>query len=189
SGEKKAELRWSLLAGENASREQAHREVISHFRMALKLMGENCHPERSEGSPAQLHLSIGESWFKLGELERALDAFQQALEQLQREKFTPDQQSSEFPLLSAQANRCMADVYRMQGKYELALAHLQAARKSLDVNASDFQETYMNLDQVSWISSRSLSVGSGVLNLQQVSAAERILLLQAKATLDILLFR
>src|SRR5205823_8449100 len=126
-----------------ASRVQAHREVISHFRMALKLMEalsatskeeshpeqesshserENSHPERSEGSPAQLHLSIGESWFKLGELERALDSFQQALEQLQREKFTPDQHSSEFPLLSAQANRCMADVYRMQGKYELALA-------------------------------------------------------------------
>src|SRR6266571_7807762 len=224
SGEKKAALRWSLLAGENASRVQAHREVISHFRMALKLMealsatsreashpereeyhrerkeslperdiphpeGENCHPERSEGSPAQLHLSIGESWFKLGELERALDSFQQALEQLQREKFTLDQQSSEFPLLSAQVNRCMADAYRMQGKYELALAHLQTARKSLDVNASDFQETYMNLDQVSWISSRSLSVDTGVLNFQQVSAVERILLLQAQATLDILLFR
>ncbi len=83
----------------------------------------------------------------------------------------------------------MADVYRMQGKYELALAHLQAARKSLDVNASDYQETNSNLDQVSWISSRSLSVGTGVLNFQQVSAAERILLLQAQATLDILLFR
>src|SRR6266567_1757359 len=232
SGEKEAALRWSLLAGENALRVQAHREVISHFRMALKLMeslsassreashpereasyregkanhpeqeathpeGENCHLEPirfalgklREGSPAQLHFSIGESWFKLGELEPALDAFQQALGQLQREKFTPGQQSSAFPLLSAQTNRCMADVYRMQAKYELALAHLQAARKSLDVNASDFQETYSNLDQVSWITSRSLSVGTGVLNFQQVSAAERILLLQAQATLDILLFR
>jgi predicted ATPase/DNA-binding CsgD family transcriptional regulator len=196
SGEKEAALRWSLLAGENASRVQAHREVISHFRMALTLMDENCHPEgenchseRSEESPAYLHFSIGESWFKLGELERALDEFQQALEQIQREKLTPDQQPSQIPLLSAQANRCMADAYRMQGKYELALAHLQAARKSLDVNASDFQQTYSNLDQVSWISSRNLSVGTGVLDLQQVSAAERILLLQAQATLDILLFR
>ena len=189
SGEKEAALRWSLLAGENASRVQAHREVISHFRMALTLMDENCQPEHSEESPALLHFSIGESWFKLGELERALDAFQQALEQIQREKFTPDQQHSQFPLLSAQVNRCIADAYRMQGKYELALAHLQAARKSLDVNASDFQQTYSNLDQVSWISSRNLSVGTGVLDLQQVSAAERILLLQAQATLDILLFR
>src|SRR5207244_10718606 len=106
-----------------------------------------------------------------------------------REQLKLDQQSSQFPLLSARANLCMADVYRMQGKYELALAHLQAARKSLDVNASDFKETYTNFDQVPWISSRSLSVGSGVLNFQQVSAAERILLLQAQATLDILLFR
>ena len=203
SGEKEAALRWSLLAGENAMRVQAHREVISHFRMALALMdenyrpeeknrhpeGENCHPERSEGSPALLHFSIGESWFKLGELERALEDFQQALEQIQREKFTSDQQSSQFALLSAQVNRCMADAYRMQGKYELALAHLQSARKSLDVNTSNFQETLSTIDQVPWISSRSLAVGTGVLNLQQVSAAERILLLQAQATLDILLFR
>jgi predicted ATPase/DNA-binding CsgD family transcriptional regulator len=196
SGEKEAALRWSLLAGENASRVQAHREVISHFRTALSLMGENrhtegeiCHPERSEGSPAQLYFLIGESWFKLGELDQALDAFRQALEQLQREHLTQGQQSSQFPLLSAQANRCMADAYRMQGKYELALAHLQAARKSLDVNASDFQESYKNVDQVPWISSRSLPVSTGVPNYQQVSAAERILLLQAQATLDILLFR
>ncbi len=217
SGEKEAALRWSLLAGENAMRVQAHREVISHFRMALALMdensrpegenhrperknrhseeknyrpeGENCHPERSEGSPAFLHFSIGESWFKLGELERALDSFQHALAQMQHEKFASDQPSSSYTLLSAQANRCMADVYRMQGKYELALAHLQSARKSLDGNASDFKETSKNLEQVPWISSRSLTVGTGVLNFQQVSTAERILLLQARATLDILLFR
>ena len=55
----------------------------------------------------------------------------------------------------------MADAYRMQGKYELALAHLQSARKSLDVNTSDFQETYKNLEQVPWISSRSLTVRYG----------------------------
>ncbi|MGZ3625095.1 MAG: helix-turn-helix transcriptional regulator [Ktedonobacteraceae bacterium] len=210
SGEKEAALRLSLLAGENAMRVQAHREVISHFRMALALMddnhhpeeedhrpeeknyrpeGENCHPERSEGSPAFLHFSIGESWFKLGELERALDSFQQAVEHIQREKFASVQQSSQFALLSAQVNRCMADAYRMQGKYELALAHLQSARKSLDVNTSNFQETYNNLEQVPWISSRSLTVGTDALNFQQVSTAERILLLQAQATLDILLFR
>jgi DNA-binding CsgD family transcriptional regulator/tetratricopeptide (TPR) repeat protein len=216
SGEKEAALRWSLLAGENASRVQAHREVISHYHTALSLIesfstsgeashpegeksrpeqevshpeGEICHPERSEGSPAQLHFLIGESWFKLGELDQALDAFQQALEQLQREQLTQDQQSSQFPLLSAQANRCMADAYRMQGKYELALAHIHAARKSLDLNASDLKETYKNVDQVPWISSRSLSVSTGVPNYQQASAAERILLLQAQATLHILLFR
>jgi predicted ATPase/DNA-binding CsgD family transcriptional regulator len=189
SGEQDASLRWSLLAGENALRVQAHREVISHFRIALTLIDETCHPERSEASPAHLHFSIGESWFKLGELERALDAFQQALEKLRREQFTRGQHSSQNPFLSARANRGMADVYRMQGKYELALAHLQAARKSLDVNAGDFQQTYSNLDQVPWISTRNLSVGTGVLNLEQMSVAERILLLQAQATLDILLSR
>jgi len=189
SGEKEAALRWSLLAGENAARMQAHREVISHFRMALKLM--ESHVGASAGevfpSPPQLYLSIGESWFKLGELEQALSAFQQALEQLQPSvgaRFI-----APSPLLLAQTNRCMADVYRMQGKYELALAHLQASRKSLDINASEYQETHVDLDQVSWLSSRSLSVGTGVLNLKRVSTTERILLLQAQATLDALLNR
>ncbi|HXZ04427.1 MAG TPA: AAA family ATPase, partial [Ktedonobacteraceae bacterium] len=129
SGDTEAALRWSRLAGENALRVQAHREVISHNSMALKLIKalsatnrENCHLEQSDASPAQLYFSIGESWFKLGELDRALGAFQQALEQLQLETFSSDQQISAFSLLAAQANRYMADVYRMQGKYELALA-------------------------------------------------------------------
>jgi DNA-binding CsgD family transcriptional regulator len=188
SGEKDAALRWSLLAGENAARMQAHREVISHFRMALKLMESHvASAVEVFPSPAQLQLSIGESWFKLGELEQAMSAFQQALEQLQPSvgaRFI-----APSPLLSAQTNRCMADVYRMQGKYELALAHLQASRKSLDINASGYQETHVDLDQVSWLSSRSLAVGTGVLNLKRVSTTERILLLQAQATLDALLNR
>ena len=41
SGKQDAALRWSLLAGEDAARQQAHREAISHFRMALKLMEVN----------------------------------------------------------------------------------------------------------------------------------------------------
>ena len=58
SGEKVAALRWSLLAGENAMRVQAHREVISHFCMALALMdeasrleGEDSHPEGKNYRP------------------------------------------------------------------------------------------------------------------------------------------
>ncbi len=39
---------------------------------------------------------------------------------------------NEAALLMAQANRLMADVCRMQGKYELAVTHLQSARSALD---------------------------------------------------------
>jgi len=211
SGKKDAALRWSLLAGEDAARQQAHREAISHFRLALKFMEahvattredshpsrEDCHPEPirctqgklREGSPAQLHLLIGESWFKLGELEQALSAFQQALEQLQ----SSVEASFNTPstLLAAHANRLIADVYRMQGKYELARAHLQAARKTLDASAED-QDTDADVDQEthrSQLSSPSFSGGTGVLSLQQVNTTERILLLQAQATLDLLINR
>ncbi len=38
SGEREATLHWSILAGEDAARQQAHREAISHFRLALKLI-------------------------------------------------------------------------------------------------------------------------------------------------------
>ncbi len=192
SGKKDAALRWSLLAGEDAARQQAHREAISHFRIALKLMEAHVVTTREEvlPSPARLHLSIGESWFKLGELEQALSAFQQALEQLQPS--VEARFNAPSPLLSAHANRLIADVYRMQGKYELALAHLQAASKSLDASASEGQDTTVGLDQEtrqSWLSSRTFSSGTSTLSLQQVNTTERILLLQAQATLDLLLNR
>jgi DNA-binding CsgD family transcriptional regulator/tetratricopeptide (TPR) repeat protein len=192
SGKKDAALRWSLLAGEDAARQQAHREAISHFRMALKLMEAYVFNGKEDAllSPAQLHLSIGESWFKLGELDQALSAFQQAIEYLQPSRvarfFAPS------PLISAHANRLLADVYRMQGKYELALAHLQAARKALDAGMGEDEETNVGFDQEtqqSWSSSRSFSGGTSTLSLQQVKTTERILLLQAQATLDLLLNR
>jgi DNA-binding CsgD family transcriptional regulator/tetratricopeptide (TPR) repeat protein len=190
SGKKDAALRWSLLAGEDAARQQAHREAISHFRMALKLMEAYVSTGKEDAllSPAQMHLSIGESWFKLGELDQALSAFQQSIEYLQPSRgvrfFAPS------PLISAHANRLLADVYRMQGKYELALAHLQAARKALDANTVEDEETNVGFDQgthQSWSSSRSFSGGTSTLSLQQVKTTERILLLQAQATLDLLL--
>ena len=192
SGKKNAALRWSLLAGEDAARQQAHREAISHFRMALKLMEAYVSTGKEDAllSPAQLHLSIGESWFKLGELDQALSAFQQAIEFLQPSRgarfFAPS------PLISAHANRLLADVYRMQGKYELALAHLQAARKALDASMGEDEKTNVAFDQgthQSWSSSRSFSGGTSTLSLQQVKTTERILLLQAQATLDLLLNR
>lgn len=192
SGKKDLALRWSLLAGEDAARQQAHREAISHFRIALKLMESHVATNREEAflSPAQLHLSIGESWFKLGELEQALSAFQQALEQLQPSVEARFHASS--PLLSAHANRLIADVYRMQGRYELALAHLQAARKALDASASEDRDATVGLEREThqaWLSSRSFSDGTGTKSLQMGNTTEHILLLQAQATLDLLLNR
>ena len=179
-GEQEAALRWSLLAGEHAVRQQAHREAIGHFRVALKML--DAQSARFDGqsppSPAQLHVSIGESWFKLGELAQAAQAFQQALEALQREKGTST-------LLAAQANRLLADVYRMQGKYELALAHLQAARNALDTGIETSESIDIHREEmrhVSWMSSRHFSPVAP--NLQQVSITERILLLQAQATME-----
>jgi len=193
SGEKEAALRWSLLAGEEAARQQAHREAIGHFRMVLKLM--EAQGTRSNGelplSTARLHILIGESWFKLGELEQAVSAFQQALEQLQREKDALEHQPESFSLLSAQANRLIADVYRMQGKYELTLAHLQAAQNALHADMPAHQETnapIVHSAHVSWMSTRSYS-GTVSTSSRLVNTTEHILLLQAQATLDMLFNR
>ena len=83
SGDREAALRWSLLAGEAGVQEQAHRKAISHFRFVLQLV---------EGGvtltghdvvlpvPAQLYLTIGELWFKVGEWEHAAHAFGAALD-------------------------------------------------------------------------------------------------------------
>ncbi|HEY6542408.1 MAG TPA: AAA family ATPase, partial [Ktedonobacteraceae bacterium] len=132
----RAALRWSLQAGEDAARQLAYREAIGHFRAALELLQSDYRATDGEPRPllAQVYTTIGESWFKVGELSQATQSFQKALEQIQREKtsattLAPD---SVQVSLTARINRMLADVYRMQGKYELTLAHLQAARSALD---------------------------------------------------------
>jgi len=183
-GNKGAALRWNLLAGEDAVRQQAHREAIGHFRLALRLLEAG---ETSVHAPslAQLHITIGELWFKLGELEQAAQSFQEALEQLQQEK------QDALPLRVAQANRLLADIYRIQGKYDQALAHLQVARTALDAGIYEEKSSQSVQEAVfaPWFPGRSFSSGGNVLSPERVSAAERILLLQAQATLDILLSR
>ncbi|GAC1628626.1 MAG: hypothetical protein NVS4B11_26760 [Ktedonobacteraceae bacterium] len=170
SDELEPTLYWSLLAGEEAARQQAHREAITHFRMILKLLKTGVQTRvqsRAQNdygqilpSPAQMHITIGESWFKLGELEQASHAFQQALEQFRREEEPLEQASSGSSFLLAKANRLLADVYRMQAKYELALAHLQAAQSAILAGRNEDEEG-------------------------RIHTTERLLLLQAQATLDL----
>ena len=191
SGDRQRALRWSLLAGEDAVRQQAHREAIGHFRTVLRLVQDpsiQTGPPDPGGhlpAPAQLYLLIGESWFKLGELEQAALAFQQALQDL-HETGTGYAQS----LLLAQVNRLLADVYRMQGKYDQAMAHLRAASSALNAAAETERATpaaFGEATQARWFPGRSFSSGS--MALQRTSTNEHILLLQAQATLDIMLGR
>ncbi|HLQ10093.1 MAG TPA: AAA family ATPase, partial [Ktedonobacteraceae bacterium] len=198
SGERKAALRWGLRAGQDAAKQQAHREAIGHFRAALKLMkaDDSAEVEGEEPLPslAQVYVLIGESWFKIGELNQAAKAFQKALERLQH-KTPPDAPRAHGNVavsLAAQANRMLADVYRMQGKYELTLAHLQAARSALDASAGD-RDAYVapvekGRHHYTWMTSRSFS-GQNDLRATGLLSAERLLLLQAQATLDLLLGR
>ena len=159
-------LRWSILAGEQAMRQQAHREAIGHFRVALKLLDERGASSNDESLPApsQLYLWIGQSWFKVGDLEQAMQSFQRALEQ--HEPGSQARSTRQPGLLAAQINRYMSDIYRMQGHYEQALSHLRAASNALD-------------------QARTLETGGE----NTASSAERILQLQAQATLDLLMAR
>ncbi len=191
SGDKQRALRWSLLAGEDAIRQQAHREAIGHFRTVLRLVQDPSTQAGPPGpgghlpAPAQLYLSIGESWFKLGELEQAALAFQHALQDL-RGTGTGYTES----LLLAQVNRLLADVYRMQGKYDQTMAHLQAASSAFNAVAETERATnaaFEEATQVRWFPGRSFPTGS--MALQLTSTNEHILLLQAQATLDIMLGR
>ena len=225
SGEREATLRWSILAGEDAAQQQAHREAISHFRLALKLieMGTQLQ-DGSVPSPAQLHFTIGDSWFKLGQLDSAAQSFQQTLDLLQQERAGETKEAVESAsLVMAQANRQLSDVYRMQGKYEQARTHLQAARVALDIvlfshpawgagndNARGQEEkegrdvpgvasmvggmgVHEQADAIvartqfaPWFAGRALPGSASVMNLQRISVRERILLLQAQGTLDLM---
>ena len=157
-------LHWSILAGEEAMRQQAYREAIGHFHTALKWLDERDTTQRDERLPApsQLSLWIGQCWFKVGDLKQAMHAFQQALEWW--ESGSRLRSTRQRGLLLAQVNRLMSDIYRMQGKYEQALSHLLAASHAID--GAQGQKTGGD--------SRS-------------STTERILQLQAQATLDLLM--
>ncbi|HET7640694.1 MAG TPA: AAA family ATPase, partial [Ktedonobacteraceae bacterium] len=188
---KAAALHWSLLAGEDAARQHAHREAISHFLLALRLLEAG---ETSTHAPslAQLHTTIGELWFKLGELERATRSLQQALSEAPPvDAHFGDGQAGgrpqEMPLQVARTNRLLADVYRMQGRYDQALAHLLATRTALEAGreaATDPAEV-----TVPWFPGRSFPAAGHALTFERFLATERMLFLHAQATLDILLNR
>ena len=181
-GQKAAALRWSLLAGEDAARKEAQREAIGHFRRVLALLEAGVRPEGVGILPSlpQLYITIGESWFKLGELEQAAEAFRVGAQLLE-----PDAASTSLQL--AQANRLLADVYRMQGKYNSALAHLQLAQNALDPRQDG--EGQGQVSTVYWFAGRTFTNGSTLLTQERVATSERILFLQAQATLYILLNR
>jgi DNA-binding CsgD family transcriptional regulator/tetratricopeptide (TPR) repeat protein len=185
-GEKEATLHWSLLAGEDAARQQAHREAIGHFRLVLKLL------ETEEGristtkhlpSIAELHLNIGDLWSRLGELEQAAVSFQQALQHLQD---TPDHP----PLLLARANRLLADAYRMLTRYDQAFAHLQAAEAALEREVAlkgNAGTASKPVEHITWHPGRGYATSRVDLgSASRGTATERILLLQAQAPLHIL---
>src|SRR5438046_5308724 len=143
-------------------------------------------------------MTIGELCVKLGELEQAAHSFLQALELLQQSSYSAPGRPQESPLHSnqppplqlAHANRLLADVYRMQGKYDQALAHLQAARTALDAGRYEEKSSQTGHSAFApWFPGRNFPGGSNVLTLERVSTAERILLLQAQATVHILLLR
>jgi predicted ATPase/DNA-binding CsgD family transcriptional regulator len=199
SDRQEAALIWSLRAGEDAVRQQAHREAISHLRTALMLLetGVSLPADEATYSPAQIYIALGEIWLKLGELEQAARAFQQALEQSPPD--TTDRSSKEL-FVRARACRLLADAYRLQGKYELALAQLQSATGLLDEeNRRRAQEAPAEHEptQVSWLAPGHHALQTAQLAGQEekagitsrLRASERLLLLQARATLDLLLYR
>ncbi|HJT57749.1 MAG TPA: AAA family ATPase, partial [Ktedonobacteraceae bacterium] len=186
SGDQEQALHWSLLAGEDAIRQQAHREAIAHLRVALELLRAVTQPDPRQKAllTIQTHLAIGESWFKLGELEQACSAFQSALEQFQQET----EYAHAFPLLLAKANRLLADALRMQGKYDLALAHLRAAQNAFDARKEANERADASF-AVPWIQGRNFANAAHVLSPERITVNERLLLLQAQAILDLFLNR
>jgi DNA-binding NarL/FixJ family response regulator len=180
AGDQAAALRWSLLAGEDAARQQAHREAIHHFRLALKLVESVpgvATTAAVDVTPAQLYLTIGELWFRLGELTPAITALQQAIECWQQP--AP-------PLLLARINRSLADAYRMQAHYDQALTHLEATQQALQ---SEVSETSLQANlKPSWFPGRSFVTRSAD-TLKEQDRLERVQFLQAQGLVNVMLNR
>jgi DNA-binding NarL/FixJ family response regulator len=83
-------------------------------------------------------------------------------------------------VLKARLHRALADIYRMQARYEQAISHLQAARELL-IDVSN------GADQMLTQVQRNTSVEGTVALQERVNSGEQILMLQAQASLDVLL--
>ncbi len=180
-------LYWNMRAGEEAIRQQTYREAITYLHSVLRLLeaGTQSTGSREKVSVSQVYLSLGECWFKLGDLTRSADAFRQILER-------QDDAAVEHSrlLLLAKANRLLGDTYRMEGKFELALAHLRTADRllankerggSIQEAANDASQPEQPLSDISSVESQN--------RLRPRDKTERVLLLQARATLAILCAR
>jgi predicted ATPase/DNA-binding CsgD family transcriptional regulator len=207
-GDKAAALHWSIQAGNEAVHQQAYREAIGHLRLALTLL------EAGEASPVapsqeQLAMTIGELWFKLGELEQAERVFLHVLDLLQgvggaaqvqgvsHAKNTGQAQgtvpTTTFQL--AQANRYLSDIYRLQCHYDRALSHLQVAQTVFGSEQARWpvSKQVPNVNSSPpWLLGQTLDgelVEKGLAPFEREEVRERILLLQAQAMLDIFLNR
>lgn len=191
-GNKAAALRWNLLAGEYAANQQAHREAIHHFSRALPFI-ESSTPMQDVPSAAQLYLTIGELWFRLAEFDQAALVFQKALELLAagQQDAPTGSGAIDRALQFARANRFLSDVYRMQAKYDQALAHLQEASSALTIEPQEATAYHPTEQEMAahWFGSRTLSGKGSVLTPERTGVGERILLLQSQAMLDILIGR
>ena len=185
-GEQEATLHWNLRAGEDAARQHASHEAIAHFQVALQLIESGqtlavLSPYRLP-TPAELAMTIGELWFKQGELGHAAAAFERVIVQ---------SQATELPaLVLARAHRQLSDLYRMQCRYEEAFAHLQAASSALDVAPEqDDEHSVTSADRsLPWLPERTVRHGGSV-DSGRTRSREQIQLLQAQAMLDLLLNR
>ena len=133
-----------------------------------------------ETSSAELHFKIGDLLVRLGELEQGASAFQQALTHLQQATQSPS------PLVLARINRSLADVYRIQAKYDQSLSYLQAAQNALD-QATNTDAVSTQTMRTFWFPGRGFSVDNTSTSMQRIGVTERIFLLQGQAMLHIFL--
>lgn len=185
-GDEEATLRWSIVAGEEAAKHQAYREAIRQFLIVAKLFEDRQSAERvsspSAESPnqptlVQLYLILGELWLKLGELVQATSALQRATE-------LAHTQDADSLLLIARINRMLADVYRLQAKYDLAFAHLQLARDAL--NEENRQEA-ISVQAVPWLLGRTIVSATPTANARHLVQEERLQVLLAQAMVALFL--
>jgi DNA-binding CsgD family transcriptional regulator/tetratricopeptide (TPR) repeat protein len=86
-------------------------------------------------------------------------------------------------VLKARLHRALADIYRMQARYEQAISHLQAARELLIDVSNGTDQISLPVPPIRF----SASLERKVAIQERVNSGEQILMLQAQASLDVLL--
>jgi tetratricopeptide (TPR) repeat protein len=136
-------LRYTLLAGQKAARNQANHQAAQYFETCLEMMQRT---PASNFQSFQVYMGLGDTQMFFGEYPKARECYEKAMQALNvgTGSLNVQERSALY--------RRLARTYERIGDYDQALAHLKKAQESLDRAPDMFPvERAQALNDLAWL--------------------------------------